>query len=383
MKIDVSQGNLADALGVATRTVALKSTLPVLGNVMLNVADGKLTVAGNNLEMASSSTVECTMHKPGRITLPARLLADYVMLLDSGQTVTLELNPKTNKVHLECGRFTANIAGIDAEDWPPIPAANTAASFLLEAGPLKNAVDQVVFAAAPDESRPVLAGVMLRITDNLLVLAAADGFRLSVHTIQLSEDVSDVSVIIPAKALVQLAHLLPSAADAEVTVSTATNATHIGFAFGGIELTSRLIEGTFPDFARIVPTAHRTMAVIDTSALLRATRAASVFARDNSHIVRLVCTPETANGSQTPGSIVVKSTSAESGDNTGTLEAVVTGEIGEVAFNAKYLRDALEAIESAQVQLTISGASSPGMLQPTGNDDDSVMHVIMPMHVAR
>jgi DNA polymerase III subunit beta len=381
VKLECLQEHLAEGLAVVGRVVPTKSTLPVLSNVLLGASEGELQLTATNLEMAVAHRVPAAVSQEGAITLPARLLSDYVALLDHGQKVVLELNPKTHKVHLACGRYEANIAGIDAEDFPPLPRVGGGASFVLDAQALKEAIGQVVFAAAPDDTRPVLAGVLLRLGAGNLVLAAADGFRLAVRTVELPEG-PELQLIVPARTLSEVARLLPSDESQEVTVSVTENQNQVRFAFGKIEVTSRLIEGQFPDYQRIIPSETKTNVTISTTDFLRATRAAAVFARDNSNIVRLECTPPKQDAELALGSVLVKSTSAEMGDNEGHLDASIQGEEMQIAFNGRYLRDALEAIESQQVTLQITGPSSPGIIKPVG-ESNGYLHVIMPMHVAR
>jgi DNA polymerase-3 subunit beta len=382
MKLECLQENLAEGLAVVGRVVPTKSTLPVLSNVLVAAAQGELQLAATNLEMAVAHRVPATVQREGQITLPARLLSDYVTLLDRGQNLALDLNAKTRKVHLACGRYEANIAGIDAEDFPPIPTVSGGASFTMDAAALKEAISQVVFAAAPDDTRPVLAGVLVRLNQGTLTLAAADGFRLAVRTVELSAPGPDLQMIVPARALIEVARLLPTEEGEQVTVSSTANQNQVLFAFGKTELTSRLIEGQFPDYQRIIPAEAKTQVVLSKGDFLRATRAATVFARDNSNIVRLECTPPREGAEVALGRVLVKSTSAEMGDNEGHLDASIQGEETQIAFNGKYLRDALEAIESQQVSLQITGPSSPGILRPVG-EPNGYLHVIMPMHVAR
>src|SRR5207248_4124099 len=187
MKLECLQENLAEGLSVVGRVVPAKGTLPVLSNVLLSTRNGELQLTANNLELSVAHRVPSAIAREGEITLPARLLADYVALLDHGQKVELELNPKTHKIHLACGRYEANIAGIDAEDFPPIPQVSGGASFSIPAATLKDTISGVVFAAAPDDTRPVLAGALLKIGGGSLTLAAADGFRLAVRTVDLPE----------------------------------------------------------------------------------------------------------------------------------------------------------------------------------------------------
>ena len=382
MKLECLQENLAEGLTVVGRVVPTKSTLPVLSNVLVAAARGELQLAATNLEMAVAHRVPATVEREGQITLPARLLGDYVALLDRGQQLRLELQAKTRKVHLACGRYEANIAGIDAEDFPPIPKVSGGASFAMDAAALKEAIGQVVFAAAPDDTRPVLAGVLVRLGQGTLTLAAADGFRLAVRSVELSAPGPDLQMIVPARALTEVARLLPTEEGEQVTVSSTANQNQVLFAFGKTEVTSRLIEGQFPDYQRIIPAEAKTQVVLRTGDFLRATRAATVFARDNSNIVRLECTPPREGAEVALGRVLVKSTSAEMGDNEGHLDASIQGEETQIAFNGKYLRDALEVIDSQQVALHITGPSSPGILRPVG-EPNGYLHVIMPMHVAR
>ena len=218
---------------------------------------------------------------------------------------------------------------------------------------------------------------------NSLTLAAADGFRLAVRTVELPDGGPDLQMIVPAKTLTEVARLLSDAADDQVSINTTPNGNQIYFAFGKTEITSRLIEGQFPDYQRIIPPDANTKVKVSTTDFLRATRAAAVFARDNSNIVRLECSPPKDIAELALGSVLVKSTSAEMGDNEGTLDTNgFEGEEAQIAFNGRYLRDALEAIDTPEVLLQITGPSSPGVIKPAG-EPNGYLHVIMPMHVAR
>jgi DNA polymerase-3 subunit beta len=202
--------HLAEGLAVVGRVVPTRATLPVLGNVLLEAADGELRLAATNLTTTVSHRVAATTGVPGRTTLPARLLADYVGLLDRGQAASLALDPGTHKVHLACGRYEANIAAIDADDFPPLPDVGSAHAVTLPTRTLKEAIRQVAFAAAPDDSRPVLAGILVRSSGSRLTLAAADGFRLAVRTLDLPAVAPDLSLIVPASAMAEVARLLPA-----------------------------------------------------------------------------------------------------------------------------------------------------------------------------
>src|SRR5919198_3017159 len=384
MKLSCLQQNLAEGLNVVGRVVPSKSTLPVLSNVLLATDEGRLKLAATNLEMAMSAWVGAHVESEGAITLPARVLTEWVHLLDRDQQIEMSLNARNKRIHLQCGRYESNISGIDAEDFPPIPAVEEGSSVTLEAAILKDAVSQVAFAAAQDDSRPVLAGVLVKLEDGKLTLAAADGFRLAVRTVELPNgEEQRLSMIVPARALSELARVLPDEEGKTVELAATPNRSQILFKFGDVQMVSRLIEGQFPDYARIIPQDAKTKATMPTRELLQATKAASVFARDNSMIVRLQLTPSEEQQELALGKVVVSSNSAEMGDNTGDLDATVDGEEQQVAFNGKYLKEALEALNSPQVKLEITGPASPGILRPSGVDNNGYLHVIMPMHVAK
>jgi DNA polymerase-3 subunit beta len=345
-----------------------------------SAGDGVRLMA-TNLELTVSHRLHATVASEGRTTVPARLLADYVALLDRGKQVSLSLTARGTRLHLACDRYEAHVATLPAEDFPATSELDTGVHVEVDGAVLKQAIEQVVFAAAADDSRPVLAGVLVRLDAGVLTLAAADGFRLAVRTIALPETTTTAVWIVPARTLVEVARSLSSAPGLPVTLSGTADGHQLHVVLGDVQVTSRLIDGHFPDYERIIPSATTTSVILGTAELLRATRAASIFARDNSHIVRLECAPP-PDDTPALGRVLVKAASMEMGDNVGELDASVRGDGGEIAFNGRYLRDALEAIESAQVSLQITGPSSPGIIKPVG-EPDGYLHVIMPMHVAR
>lgn len=380
MRLTCLPEKLNEGLATVGRVVAPRSTLPVLGNVLLATEGGQLKLAATNLELTVVCWVGAKVEEEGAITLPARLLADYVGLLSAGEPLNLEL--KAKKAHLSCGRFEANISGIDAEEFPAIPSVSGGTSLKLAAPRLKEAINQVVFAAAPDDSRPVLAGVQMSVSGGKLTMAAADGFRLAVRKIDLGDaEVPDISMIVPAKALTEVARGLPNDEDVEVEIAVTADQSQVVFRHRQAEVVSRLIEGQFPDFNRIIPRESKTRVTLQTADFLRATKAAQVFARDNSMIVRLNLVPA-EGGDEALGRVTVAATSAEIGDNTGDVDASVEGDAMQVAFNGRYLRDALEALDAQQAFLEVTGPASPGLIRPASGPNGYIQ-VIMPMHVAR
>ncbi|HID65016.1 MAG TPA: DNA polymerase III subunit beta [Anaerolineae bacterium] len=377
MKVSCLQENLAKGLSIVGRAVATRSTLPVLSNVMLATDGSRLKLSATNLEIGIVCWIGAKVEEDGSITVPARLLTDFVNSLPP-ERIDMELTVRTQTLNLKCARFEANIKGIDAQEFPLIPTASEDNKISLDPSMLRLMIDQVVFAAATDESRPILTGVLAEFQGEQLTLAAADGFRLSVRTAHLPEPVSEpVTVIVPARALAELSRISAEQEQPiEITITPARN--QALFHLANVDLVSQLIEGNFPDYNQIIPTSYSTRTVVSTSDFLKAARTANIFARDAANIVRLEIVP---GGELTPGRVTLTATSAEVGDNVGEIDAVIEGEEIEIAFNARYLIDVLSVVDSAQVALETTTASSPGVIRPVGSEDFT--HVIMPMHISR
>src|SRR5579864_5493331 len=291
MKLQCAQEALADALATVGRVVPGKPSLPVLNNVLLET-DGSdcLRVTATNLDLTVSRRLRATVKADGRTTAPARLLAEYVALLDHGKQVALQLNSTGHKLHLACERYEANVATIGADEFPSDAPIIDGAHVELDGSVFKAAIEQVLFAVATDDTRPVLAGVLVRIEAGVLTLAAADGYRLSVRTVLLPDTTTRVSWIVPAHALAEIARSLPSAPRLPVTMNASASNDRLHVTLGDVEVSARLIEGQFPDFERVVPRSPSTTIILGRLDLLQATRAAGVFARTDSNIVRLDCT---------------------------------------------------------------------------------------------
>lgn len=380
MQVSCLQENLAKGLSIVGRAVASRSTLPVLSNVLLATDNGQLKLAATNLEIGINCWVGAKVAQEGAITVPARLLSDFINSLPP-ERIDLKLDESTQTLNLRCARFESNIKGIDAQEFPIVPTAASGgdAVIRLEPSSLRAMIDQVVFAAATDESRPILTGVLVQFNDDNLTMAAADGFRLSVKATTLKQNFGDVmEVIIPARALMELGRITGDQEQpVEVIITPARK--QILFHLQDVDLVSQLIEGKFPDYNQIIPKGYATRSVMDTNSFLKAVRVSHLFARDSANIVKLEITP--TGDELMNGRITLVATSAELGDNVADVDASIEGNPMEIAFNAKYLIDVLSIIDSPQVALETSAASSPGVLRPIG--DDKFTHVIMPMHISR
>ena len=375
MKLSCLQENISRGLAIVGRAVATRTTLPITNNVLLATDKGRLKLVATNLEMAISYWIGAKVEEEGAITVPARLLTEFVNSLPN-DTISMELSPKGKTLSVKCARFEARISGVDAKDFPPIPVVGEGVNTKVEVEALRLGIGQVVFAAATEESRPVLTGVDTRFEDGLLTLAAADGFRLAVHKLPLMNAVKDkAEVIIPARTMAELNRLI-SDGEETVEITLNPNKSQILFRLKDLELVSQLIQGTFPQHSQLIPQSYKTRAVVDVAEFLRATRTASIFARDGSGIVRIVIGP---SADTSPGKVTISARSEELGDNTGDIDATVEGTEAKIAFNGKYLTDVLGVVKEPRVALETTGPSSPGVIRPVGSDN--YVHVVMPMFV--
>lgn len=384
MRTSCLQDHFTRGLAIVSRAVGGRTTLPVLNNVLLATDGERLKLSATNLEIGITTWVAARVEAPGELTVPARLLADFVNSLPAGQQIILEANDRSGSVHLHCARYDANMKGIDAAEFPPIPAADDRPTIKLSASLLKEMISQVAFSAARDESRPALTGVNLRVDDARLVMAAADGFRLAVREAELERGLPEkLDIIIPARSLMELARLLGDGDD-DVEVTVTPNRSQVLFRVrseaGEVHLVSRLLEGQFPDLMRVIPKTHTTRVVLKRGEFVTATRIASLFARDAANVVRLEMAPGAAGG-LTPGKVTMSANAAEVGDNHGELDATVDGEETYISFSSEYLSDVLGVLSNDEIALELTGPMSPALVRGLGLAEYT--HVIMPMHTVR
>ncbi|GAH55332.1 unnamed protein product, partial [marine sediment metagenome] len=275
---------LNKGLGIVGRAVATRSTLPITQNILLSAEESRLKLSATNLEMATTCWIGAKVEQEGTITIPARLLIDFVNSLPN-DLIEITLPANSHTLELKSGRFQAHINGIAAEDFPPIPQVSDGLITNIEVDALREGIAQVVFVAATEESRPVLTGINIEFDGSDLNLAAADGFRLAVHKMTLGSPVSEKStVIIPARTLNELNRLL---ADQEEPVEITINQqkSQVLFRLKDAELVSQLIQGSFPNYSQVIPQSYTTRAVVDINEFLRVSKMSSIFARDASGIV--------------------------------------------------------------------------------------------------
>ena len=378
MKLTCGQENLSKGLQTVGRAVAQRSPLPITSNILLETDEGRLKLSATNLEIAITTWVDATVGEEGKITLPARLLTEFVTALPN-ENVTLEVK-RAQTCHVQAARFEADIRGMDAEDFPRIPGGDEKPTAFMDASLLKEMIEQVAFAASADDTRPVLTGVQCVFSDGELTMAAADSFRMAIRSGSLNvEGDAAFSVIIPARTLTELSKILPDGED-KVALTVTPNRSQIVFQAVDLHVVSRLIEGAFPNVKALIPTKFQTTVMAGTADFLKAARVASFFSRDNSNMIMLDATPG-AEADGEYGGVTITGSAAEVGENHGQLDAHVTGEEMHVSFNSRYLAEALDAIPSPQVDLQLTGPTSAAVITPVGSTTHT--YVVMPIHTTR
>ncbi len=372
MKVSCLQENLTRGLQIAGRAVSTRGTLPILSNVLLKTDAGRLKLTATNLEIGINCWVPAKVDDEGATTVPAKLFTDFVNNLPAGP-IELSLNVRTKTVHLKSGPYEANLKGLDAEEFPIIPAIPEKPTTRVSQAVLRRMIGEVAFVAATDDSRPVLTGVLTTFDGEQITMAAADPYRLSIRNGTLLTAVEGkLEIIIPAKSLFEVARLLADTDD-PVDILVTPNGSQVIFHTDEADLVSRIIEGQFPNYRQVIPASHATRIVVEREELLKATRLASYFARDAANIVRFQVDP----ANDTP--LVVSATAAEVGDNTGRVDATVEGTPTAIAFNSRFVTEALGSLAAPEVALELGGPLAPGVLKIVG--DESYLHVVMPLRI--
>lgn len=374
MKFTILQQDLLPSLQAISRSVGVRANLPVLANVLIQAENGKLKLSATNLEVGIIKVISVKTDEDGEITVPAKTLLDVVSSL-SGSELVIEASGEQLKISASGGSaksFNATLNGISATEFPTIPLSSEQ-SFKLESKVLQDSLPQITFAASSDEGRPVLTGILTEIKGGSLQLVATDGFRLAHSTTVVDGAISDFKVLIPKRTFEEIVRLIAEeggASDEKLELSTSDNQNQVVFKIGNTQLSSRLIEGQFPSWEKIVPQKYENKTVVERSELLKAVKLASVFARDAANVIRLE-----VNSS----GIKLFSEAKELGEQQTQIEATVEGSDIVIAFNSKFLIDALSAASTEQVSIEFSGNLSPALIKPIGKE--GLEYVVMPIRL--
>lgn len=364
MELSVTQENLAKALSGAGRVASSKAGLPILSNILLRTDSNRLLVAATNLEVASTYYVGAKIITPGAITIPARLVSEFVSSLPKGP---VELKVDGDHLTITSGGYTSVINGVIADEFPELPTIDETSSiqYSVNVADFKQAVSQTIITSSNDSTRPVLTGVYWHSFEGHLYLAATDGYRLSER--RLVGTKSDVAAIIPTTSLQEV---LRTISDDVSEIEMLFDETQVRFRVGEAEITSRLIDGNFPPYRELIPATSETELTLATSEFMRITKIAGLFARDSGGSVTLTANKE-------KGTLSIHSIASELGENTSETQADVTSD-GQVTLNSRYLTEALSAVDGDTVTFRFSGKLAPCVLTAK-TDDVNYKHIIMPL----
>ncbi|MBO82852.1 MAG: DNA polymerase III subunit beta [Actinobacteria bacterium] len=379
MEFSCLQDNLSKGLANVSRAVAQRAPLPITQNVLIETEDSKIKITATNLEIAISTWISGTVSETGSLTIPARMFTDFINSLPSGEQVEIKKIKDKASVEIKCNSYKGRISGTDSEEFPPIPEATEDPPISVSAASLKKSLRRVALVAATDDSRPVLMGVKIEIAENNITFAAADGFRLAVDKVETfdSPDVKS-SAIVPGKTMLEVERLIDESSKENIQIAITDSSNQILFIMDNVQVVSQLIQGQFPDYEKLIPNSSTTQTYVDRKKFLESVRAASIFARDGSGIIKLVID----NGSK---KISVLSNAEEIGDLENDIDADIHGEESKVAFNSRFLQDVVSALDADIIRLDTSSPSSPGVFTEKSDGDaggsTTYRHVIMPMFV--
>ena len=361
MKLQVTQEHLNQALASVGRVANTRNTLPILSNVLIKTANNRLSLAATNLDIAIVHYIGAKISEEGSITVPARLMQDFVSSLPSG---VIELELTNTKLKVNTNQYHSVVNGIVADDFPVMPTITEGKKWNISAPAFKKGLQQVVFAAGSDETRQVLTGVFIHSKNSKLYIAATDSYRLAEK--ELGKNPEDISILVPATAMQDLLRVM---GDYDGEVQVIHDGQQVLFQVGDVELTARLVEGNYPDYQKLIPSEFTSSIQLKKADLLNVTKVSSLFARESAGSV-------TIEVDEKSGSLSIRSVASQLGENTATAEGKVSGS-GSITLNSRYLLDALQAISGEEVLFGFNGKLEPTILKDLS--DESYKHIIMPL----
>lgn len=361
MKLQVTQENLNRALGTVARVANTRGTLPILANVLIKTSSNRLSLSATNLDIAITQYIGAKITDEGSITVPARLMQDFINSLPAG-VINLELDE--TKLKIATDQYKSTVNGVVADDFPVMPAIEGGTSWTVNAAQLKRGLQQVVFAASSDEARPVLTGVLLHSVDGKLYMAATDSYRLAEK--EIGPVAEPVNLLVPATALHDLLRII---GDADEDVVVTHDDTQVLFRVNDVELVARLLEGKYPDYRKLIPQSFAVQVNLKRADFLNVTKVSSLFARESAGSVTLKVDEESQ-------SLSIRSIASQLGENTATANGTVTGS-GEITLNSRYLLDALGALSGDETMFGFNGKLEATALRDAQAGDYT--HIIMPL----
>lgn len=361
MKLQVTQENLSRALNNVARVASSRNALPILSNVLIKTVDNRVCIAATNLNIAITHYIGSKVTNEGAITVPARLMQDFVASLPSG---VIDIKVEGTKLHIKADKYNSTINGTLADDYPVMPQIKGGTTWSVPAGVLKQALQQVVLAASNDDARPILTGIYFHTDNGKLYVAATDSYRLAEKKVM--DLTQDINLLVPASSMQDLLRII---VDNEEEVVVTHDDQQVLFKVGDIELVTRLIDGTYPDYRKLIPDNFGTSATVSKTELVNITKVSSLFARESAGSVTLELDEDEKQ-------ISIRSIASQLGENTASATADVSGSAG-ITLNSRYILDALGAISDTEVKISFNGKLEPCVLR--GTEDENYLHLIMPL----
>lgn len=365
MKATILQANFAKALSQVSRIISTRSTLPVLGNVLITAKKGKISFSATDLEVGISTQVAGKVEEEGELTVPARLLSDFIL---NNSDDTIEVTTNETKMHLKSEHYEANISGISAEEFPTVPDAPKELFCSINRVDFVDAVKKVIIAPANDETRPTIAGVFLNFDGKSLTLVATDSYRLAEKKLDLPEIVAERKIIVPTRTMAEVLRLLGSIETDNISIAATDN--QIFFIIGEVKVVSRIIEGAYPNYRQIIPTDFKIRVVANYKEYQSAIKMAALFAKDAANNIRV----KTADKN-----LVISSALAQTGDATSNVPAEIVGGEVQVAFNARYILDVLPVMSGEKISLHLNDSTTAGLIASEADKD--FIYIVMPLKI--
>lgn len=361
MKLQVTQENLAKALGSVARVATTRNTLPILANVLISTVDNRLSIAATNLDIAITHFIGTKVKQTGTITVPARLMQDFVNNLPGG---VIDLEVEEHKLHITTKDYQSTINGIASDEFPIMPAIQPTSEWSIASKQFKKALQQVVFAASSDETRPILTAVYLHTYEGFLYAAATDSYRLAEKKLMATKE--QIKLLVPASAMQDVLRIV-SDYDGDILVSHDDQ--QILFRIGDVELVTRLIDGDYPDYRKLIPSSFAVQAKLPKDEFTTITKVSGLFARESAGSI-------TINIDSDKQQVSIHSVASQLGENTSTAQAEVKGD-GSVTLNSRFLLDALYAFNEPEVYINFNGKLEPCVLRTSEKSD--YIHLVMPL----
>lgn len=365
MKISLIQDNLLGALQRVVYIVNKNTTLPILQNILLQVKENTITLITTNLELSITETIRGKVSEVGDVTIPGRLFYEYIQLLPKER---VDIETEGQKIHITCKNFHTTILGMNADDFPLLPELPKGEEVLIQAKTLREGIASVLFAAAPDETRPEISGIFCNIEKGKMMLVATDSYRLAEKQLPLLQSSKEsIKVIFPARSMGELARVL---SDVEGDVRLLLSENQAAVMTSDFTFTSRLIDGKYPDYQQVIPPNHKTRATVAVADFMKAVKGASLFAPSGVNDIHLNFYPDRRE-------VEIVASSGQVGENRIVVAGEVLGDANSIVFNWRYLMEGVDRVKTKDVVVDLVNGTNPGVLRP--KDETGYTYLIMPI----